>query len=578
MNSDSLNIPASKPYDRDRLLELAGSYCDGTASEQEVAWLEQLLAADADARLDFVKYGFVHGQAPFAAAARAQRVSFATAFPEISLAEARQPSRRPRARWAAAALVAVAAIAAVGTGGVIGGFGGIFSPDRPAAAAIRLVAPVAAPALAMVTQSRFLLVRDEANPIWVGRGLNAGRLSILSGAVEMTLRNGVTIILQGPGELDLIDEMKAFLHTGNAVVRVPKGMSGFRLDTATTDVLDLGTEFAVKAESGFITEVQVYDGAVIATGKDLQSGGRFPKRLEAGQAARFGPQSLVGSEPIPYSENRFIRSLPSEAGVEHTQWRERDEELRRFGRPQCAAIAVARVAAPVVVDGDLGEWSHAVGFSGSLDGGPTEAEWVDGRMMYDDECLYIAAHVGDPAPMRNTADPSLDPVMAWQGGGLQVRISTDRAMGWPVDANGPSYYRVRNLEPSDEERSKATNPRLSHLTMWHHAPSRKAAIAINHGMSFDSCSVNPEGVRGAYARDPDGRGYVLEYAIPWRLLNAAEDPPRTGDVLGVVWQVHWSDAAGQIWREQMVEIRNPHELRRILPFERAATWGRAEFQ
>jgi hypothetical protein len=578
MNSDSLNIPASKPYDRDRLLELAGSYCDGTASEQEVAWLEQLLAADADARLDFVKYGFVHGQAPFAAAARAQRVSFATAFPEISLAEARQPSRRPRARWAAAALVAVAAIAAVGTGGVIGGFGGIFSPDRPAAAAIRLVAPVAAPALAMVTQSRFLLVRDEANPIWVGRGLNAGRLSILSGAVEMTLRNGVTIILQGPGELDLIDEMKAFLHTGNAVVRVPKGMSGFRLDTATTDVLDLGTEFAVKAESGFITEVQVYDGAVIATGKDLQSGGRFPKRLEAGQAARFGPQSLVGSEPIPYSENRFIRSLPSEAGVEHTQWRERDEELRRFGRPQCAAIAVARVAAPVVVDGDLGEWSHAVGFSGSLDGGPTEAEWVDGRMMYDDECLYIAAHVGDPAPMRNTADPSLDPVMAWQGGGLQVRISTDRAMGWPVDANGPSYYRVRNLEPSDEERSKATNPRLSHLTMWHHAPSRKAAIAINHGMSFDSCSVNPEGVRGAYARDPDGRGYVLEYAIPWRLLNAAQDPPRSGDVLGVVWQVHWSDAAGQIWRDQMVEVRNPHELRRILPFERAATWGRAEFQ
>ena len=236
------------------------------------------------------------------------------------------------------------------------------------------------------------------------------------------------------------------------------------------------------------------------------------------------------------------------------------------------------MAAPVVVDGDLGEWSHAVGFRGSLDGGPTEAEWVDGRMMYDDECLYISAHVGDPAPMRNTIDPSLDPVMAWQGGGLQVRLSTDRAMGWPVDANGPSYYRVRNLEPSDEEQAKAANPRLSHLTMWHHAPSGKAAITINHGMSFDSHRVNPEGVRGAFARDPDGRGYVLEYAIPWRLLNAAEDPPRSGDVLGVVWQVHWSDATGQIWRDQMVEIRNPHELRRILPFERAATWGRAEFQ
>ncbi len=571
MNSDSASNMASKPYDRDRLLELAGSYCDGTASEQEVAWLEQLLAADADARLDFVKFGFVHGQAPLAAAARGQRVSFATAFPEISLAEARQPGRRPRARWAAAAFLAVAAIAAVG---VIGWFGGRFSTDRPVVAAV----PVAAPALAMVTQSRFLLVRDEVSPIRVGRRLNAGRLSILSGAVEMTLRNGVTIILQGPGELDLIDEMKAFLHTGNAVVRVPKGMSGFRLDTATTDVLDLGTEFAVKAESGFVTEVQVYAGAVIATGKDTQSGGRFPKRLEAGQAARFSPQSLAGSEPIPYSESRFIRRLPAEPGIELDQWRERDEELRRFGNPQRDAITVARAAGPVVVDAKLGEWSHASGFTGSLDGDPADAEWVDGRMMYDDDCLYIAAHVGDPAPMQNTVDPSLDPVMAWQGGGLQVRISTDRAVGWPVDANGPSYYRMRKLEPNDEERLKATNPRLSHLTMWHHAPSGKAAIAINHGMSFESYLVNPEGVRGAFARDPDGRGYVLEYAIPWRFLNAAEDPPRAGDVLGVVWQVHWSDAAGQIWRDQMVEIRNPHELRRILPYERAATWGRAEFQ
>ena len=569
MNADTAS--GSKPYDRDRLLELAGSYFDGIASEQEVAWLEQLLSADEGARLDFVKYGFVHGQTPFAAAARAQRVSFATAFPELSLAEACRPSRRPRARWAAAALLAVSAIAAAG---VIGWFTGRPGAVPPVAAVARVVPP----ALATVTQSRFLLVRDEASPIWVGRRLEAGRLSILSGAVEMTLRNGVTIILQGPGELDLIDEMKAFLHAGNAVVRVPKGMSGFRLDTATTDVLDLGTEFAVKAGGGLVTEVQVYDGAVIATGKDLESGGRFPKRLEAGQAARFSPQSLAGSEPIPYSESRFIRRLPSEAGIEHTAWRGRDEELRRFGRPQRDAITVARVAGPVVIDAKLDEWSHAIGFTGSLDGGPAEAEWVDGRMMYDDECLYIAAHIGDPAPMRNAFDPRLDPETAWRGGGLQVRISTDRAMGWPVDANGPSYYRVRSLEPSEEEQAKAGNSRLSHLTMWHHAASGKAAITINPGMGLDAYVVDPEGVRGAFARDPDGRGYVLEYAIPWRLLDAAEDPPRSGDVLGVVWQVHWSDASGQLWRDQMVEVRNPHELRRILPFERAATWGRAEFQ
>jgi hypothetical protein len=568
------------PYDRDRLLELAASYCDGIAADEDVAWLEQLLAVDADARRDFMKCSFVHGQATLVAAIRGQeksrrrRPSLAAIFPEVAKASRR--SRVPRGRWAAAMLLAVAVGGAVaGAAGIFGMLGSSTGPGGSFGAS------GSARSLATVTQSRFLRVPHEADAIRVGQSLDAGRLSILSGAVEMTLRNGVTIILQGPGEIDLIDEMHAFLDAGNAVVRVPKGMSGFRLDTASTNVLDLGTEFAVQAGNGFVTDVQVYDGAVIATGRDSRSSERYPKRLEAGQAARFNPQSPAGMERIPYSESRFVRRLPSEPGVEHVWWREwkqANKERLQFGNPRHNSIRVARAAGPVVVDAKLGEWSHTGGFTGSLNGDPADAEWVDGRMMYDEECLYIAAHVGDPAPMRNTVDPSLDPVNAWQGGGLQVRISTDRAMGWPADANGTPYYRVRRLEPSDEEKAKAANPRLSHLTMWYHAPSGKAAITINHGMNFDSWLVNPEGVRGAFARDPDGRGYVLEYAIPWRLLNAAEDPPRSGDVLAAIWQVHWSDAAGQIWRDQMVEIRNPHELRRILPFERAATWGRAEFQ
>jgi hypothetical protein len=28
----------------------------------------------------------------------------------------------------------------------------------------------------------------------------------------------------------------------------------------------------------------------------------------------------------------------------------------------------------------------------------------------------------------------------------------------------------------------------------------------------------------------------------------------------------------------VIEVRNPHEIHHIVPFERAATWGRAEFQ
>jgi len=86
------------------------------------------------------------------------------------------------------------------------------------------------------------------------------------------------------------------------------------------------------------------------------------------------------------------------------------------------------------------------------------------------------------------------------------------------------------------------------------------------------------GANGAVTRLADLEGNVLEYAIPWRLLNAADDPPRSGDVLAAAWQIHWSDESGRLWRDQMVEIRNRREPSRILVWERAATWGRAEFR
>jgi hypothetical protein len=61
-------------------------------------------------------------------------------------------------------------------------------------------------------------------------------------------------------------------------------------------------------------------------------------------------------------------------------------------------------------------------------------------------------------------------------------------------------------------------------------------------------------------------------------LNAADDPPRSGDVLGTVWQVFWSDESGRLWRDQLIEVRNLEEPARMSPHERAACWGRAEFE
>jgi hypothetical protein len=437
--------------------------------------------------------------------------------------------------------------------------------------------------LATITQQKFLLPFDPERPLSVGQPFEPGHVKILGGAIEMTLRNGVVIVLEGPGDLELRGELEAFLHAGRVVVRMPEGMSGFRLDTATTDVLDLGTEFAVKTGAGFVTDVQVYEGAVIATGRSPETAGRFPKRLEAGQAARFSPQAAVEPETLPFAESRFIRRLLPDVGIPHhapdtRNATARADDLRQYGRAEQAAMIVTRVIEPVRIDGRLDDWQAAAGFTASRDGSADCPEWADGRMMYDDEHLYIAAHVGDPAPMQSTIDPSLDADDGWRGGGVQVRVSTDRGMGWPVNANAPNYYAMRGIAPTAEQKASATNQRLAHLTMWFHAPSQKACLTIAHGMLVSDLVVDPSGYRGGFVRDADGKGYVLEYAIPWRLLHCETDPPRAGDTLATAWQVHWSDAGGRLWRDQLIEVRNADEPRRIMIWERGATWGRAEYR
>ena len=566
------------PAGDDRLHRLISGLGDGTLSDAEFQEFSSRLAEDPEARaIWFLRNDIDVGIARTAAAAGH------TAPAQIPSAAPRATPPRAagrRGRQVMAALAATACLVALAA------FLGRWMPGAREVVPQRRV-PVAAAAvgpapLATVTDAQFVLTGGAAAAPRLGQPVEAGRVGLAAGLLQFTLRNGVVITLQGPGSLDLIDEGRAFLSEGAAVVKVPKGMSGFRLDTATTEVLDLGTEFAVRAGNGGATDVQVYDGAVIAN----RTGGGFPTRLEAGKAARFDVAADRDPRPIPFVEGRFIRNTSVSLPIEDHRYRDDEERaLQVYGRPRFDSIRVHRAPAGMTIDGRLDDWpalgsksGFKSGFASALPGRDEATQGVQGRMMHDAEHLYIAAHVADPAALRNQYDPELDPHIAWQGGGLQVRFSADRRMGWPVDANSPEYYLARQISPDEAEREKSRNQKLSHLTLWCHAPSGRACVAINHGTRYADPIVNPIGAHGAFTADADGRGYTFEYAIPWQLLNAADDPPRAGDVLGTVWQVFWSDESGRLWRDQLIEVRNLEEPARMSPHERAACWGRAEFE
>lgn len=560
--------------------DLFNRFADGLATADDARQLHSLLRDGPAARRAYREFVSLHSALQWDYAAVANH-----GLPSDGDTTAGGQNGQWRLRWIAALVAGVIITGAAMAVAFITMLPGLnFRGDRGAESAAA-ASPVSS-SLATVTNTRFLGQAALATNLAPGQPIEAGRLSILGGAIELTLRNGVEILLEGPGELELIGELQAFLHGGTAVVRMPKGTHGFRLLTPSTEVLDLGTEFAVKYGADSTTDVQVYDGAVIATGRLGESSGQFPKRLEAGEAARFLARSSDDPMPLPYRKDRFVRRLPNDAGIEHhvavdnsaavASW-----QTRYFGRPQAEAIVLARAAGPVAIDGQLDEWALVPGVLASVDRDPAAAEWMDGRMMYDAENLYIAARVGDPHSLASAIDPTLDADDGWRGGAVQVRLSTDRTLGWPVNANAPNYYRMRGSEPTPAQKQAAGNPRLSHLTMWFCAATATPCLTITHGMMTtpsDDLMVNPSGFKGAYTRAADGRGYVMEYAIPWRLLNCESDPPQPGDDLAASWQVLFSDQGGRLWRTQIVEVRNLDEPPLIYSWERAATWGRAEYR
>lgn len=553
---------ALPPHERDELNSLLNTLADGGLSEAEERRLREILDRGEPARRAFREFAALHAVLHW---------DYATLLAPDSRLPA-SATRKGRDRWPtvrrAAAFLGAAAVAGAAT---VAAWMLIATPAGPLGRA------AGARPLATVTQTRFLLPAEGERPLAIGKPLDAGRIRLGGGAVELTLRNGVVMVFEGPGELDLAGELAATLHDGNVVVRMPAGMQGFVVRTPTTDVLDLGTEFAVSIGAGNTTDVQVYDGAVITSPSRPQEAIRVPRRLVAGEAARFPSAPQAKPVTMNFRPERFVRTLPADVGIPH-HGAPASEEMRQFGPARQAAITVHRAPAGMTIDGRLDEWTDRPGFSGTRDGTAACQERADGRMMYDENHLYIAAHVGDPMPLRSIIDPEIDAAWGWRGGAVQVRVSTDRQMVWPARGNCGGYYTQRRIAPSAEQEEVAKNPKLSHLTMWFHAPTKTPCLTIYYSMLFAERVVNPAGFQGAYIPDADGRGYTMEYAIPWTLLNCADDPPRQGDSLAAVWQVIWGDEAGRMRREQMVEIRNPDEPLRIHVFERAATWGRAEYR
>lgn len=218
---------------------------------------------------------------------------------------------------------------------------------------------------------------------------------------------------------------------------------------------------------------------------------------------------------------------------------------------------------PIVVDGSLAEWdlgrSLAMTYSDSL--APRFTASL--ALAYDDDALYVAAHIVDDSPLVNQHDPLVDPERGWSGDALQIRMSTDASLPWPLPASG-----------FDKDNPLYRSDRIAHLTLWEFTGRHEPVLMIEYGMDYHGRRVLRGPASGvAFAKDRDNQGYTVEARIPWSLLNAAGSRPRAGDRLAFVAKPVWGDRTGTNAALSFADVVS----RAGFDYQDAGTWGYALF-
>ena len=90
-------------------------------------------------------------------------------------------------------------------------------------------------------------------------------IALERGFMKLRLRNGVSVVLEGPVAFTFDGELRGSLDYGGAGVRVPDGFKGYVVNTPSARLVDMGTEFAVRVLENGSTDLRVVDGEVEAS-------------------------------------------------------------------------------------------------------------------------------------------------------------------------------------------------------------------------------------------------------------------------------------------------------------------------
>jgi len=160
-----------------------------------------------------------------------------------------------------------------------------------------------------VTVVGSLVKYTGSNEIAESSSIHIGKFSLHQGYAELLLNNNVQLTIEAPITLDFKSVELVSVLQGNLVADVPEQAIGFTVLTPSSEIIDLGTEFAVAVNENGTSEVHVLKGEVKARG--LQE--KYFVNLFKDEARAFNLHKKMSV--IESSSHRFLRVLPGKSAT-----------------------------------------------------------------------------------------------------------------------------------------------------------------------------------------------------------------------------------------------------------------------
>ncbi|GAA4436564.1 LamG-like jellyroll fold domain-containing protein [Bremerella cremea] len=319
------------------LQHLLGEYANGEISREGLNRLEELLKQRPDARKEYIEFFQVHAGLYDLVEEFSQRDSVS----ETTLANSRgnRQSER-RLFWLPVAISFLAACI------LIACF--VFLPpwasdvaDAPSAdvrsnktsvsqvaSSFTLPDATTTQPIAVISRMVDVVMAPGETALHIGQSLAPQQVTLQSGLVQFDFLNGVTVVVEGTVELELISQTRCKLLRGQARVYASSQEDGFTLETEDATFIDRGTEFGVRVTPGKEAEVHVIDGQVDILPHAVAEATHSVTTGNAMTVSWNHPPQDIGFRPDDFPTiNGVAERLSVQTAERFQQWRNDRQEI-----------------------------------------------------------------------------------------------------------------------------------------------------------------------------------------------------------------------------------------------------------